>query len=265
MSPPAPGWFSIPYFSAPKMAWLRRNVERGGVVTTSDSWLLHRLTGEFVTDATTASRSLLVELGAHDFDATLLDLFGLAGERLPRIVGNDEIIGTTTAFGGDSSGRRSGRRSAGRAAGRSLPAARHGQVHLRNRCLPAGQHRRRPGALVGRADHIRRVADSRCRHLLRRRAGLHRGLGGALAVVTGCHRRRRGARRRRGRRQRRRAVRPGAGRPGRAVVAIGRHRNVFRPDPGNRPRPPGARGTARHRRADRRTGIGDRNRHRQRR
>ena len=88
-----------PYFSAPKMAWLRRNVERGGVVTTSDSWLLHRLTGEFVTDATTASRSLLVELGAHDFDATLLDLFGLVGERLPRIVGNDEIIGTTTSFG----------------------------------------------------------------------------------------------------------------------------------------------------------------------
>ena len=90
-----------PYFSAPKMAWLRRNVERGGVVTTSDSWLLHRLTGEFVTDATTASRSLLVELGAHDFDAALLDVFGLAGERLPRIVGNDEIIGTTTSFGGD--------------------------------------------------------------------------------------------------------------------------------------------------------------------
>jgi glycerol kinase len=90
-----------PYFSAPKMAWLRRNVERGGVVTTSDSWLLHRLTGEFVTDATTASRSLLVELGAPDFDAALLDLFGLTGERLPRIVGNDEIIGTTTSFGGD--------------------------------------------------------------------------------------------------------------------------------------------------------------------
>lgn len=90
-----------PYFSAPKMAWLRRNIERGGVVTTSDSWLLHRLTGEFVTDATTASRSLLVELGGHHFDAALLELFGLAGERLPRIAGNDEIIGTTTAFGGD--------------------------------------------------------------------------------------------------------------------------------------------------------------------
>ena len=53
-----------PYFSAPKMTWLRRNLETGGVVTTSDTWLLHQLCGEFITDATTASRSLLVELGA---------------------------------------------------------------------------------------------------------------------------------------------------------------------------------------------------------
>ncbi len=90
-----------PYFSAPKMAWLRRNVETAGVVTTSDAWLLHQLTGRFVTDATTASRSLLVELGDSDWSATLLELFGLGGERLPDIVGNDEIIGSTTLFGAD--------------------------------------------------------------------------------------------------------------------------------------------------------------------
>lgn len=91
-----------PYFSAPKMAWLRRNVETAGVVTTSDTWLLHRLTGRFVTDATTASRSLLVDLGDPGWSRDLLELFGLAGERLPVIVGNDEIIGSTTAFGRDT-------------------------------------------------------------------------------------------------------------------------------------------------------------------
>lgn len=90
-----------PYFSAPKMAWLRRTVPRDGVVSTSDSWLLHHLTGAFVTDASTASRSLLVELGARVWDDDLLALFGLDGEDLPGIVGNDEIIGTTTAFGGE--------------------------------------------------------------------------------------------------------------------------------------------------------------------
>ncbi|KHO17925.1 FGGY family carbohydrate kinase [Mycolicibacterium setense] len=90
-----------PYFSAPKMAWLRRNVESHGVVTTSDTWLLNQLTGEFVTDATTASRSAAVELGARDWSHELLALFGLDGERLPRIAANDEIIGTTSAFGPD--------------------------------------------------------------------------------------------------------------------------------------------------------------------
>ena len=90
-----------PYFSAPKMAWLRRTMTSGGVVTTSDSWLLHRLTGAFVTDATTASRSLVVELGARDWSAELLALFGLADERLPAIVANDDIIGSTTEFGGE--------------------------------------------------------------------------------------------------------------------------------------------------------------------
>lgn len=88
-----------PYFSAPKMAWLRRNVERDGVVTTSDAWLLHQLTGEFVTDATTASRSLVVGLGESTWSADLLALFELDGERMPDIAANDAVIGTTSAFG----------------------------------------------------------------------------------------------------------------------------------------------------------------------
>lgn len=88
-----------PYFSAPKMAWLRANVETAGVVTTSDTWLLHELTGAFVTDATTASRSLAVDLGHREWSRDLLAMFGLEAEPLPRIVGNDEIVGTTAAFG----------------------------------------------------------------------------------------------------------------------------------------------------------------------
>lgn len=88
-----------PYFSAPKMAWLRRNVTTDGVVTTTDTWLVHHLTGAFVTDAATASRSLLMDLDKADWDPELAELFGLGGERLPRIVGSDEIVGTTGAFG----------------------------------------------------------------------------------------------------------------------------------------------------------------------
>ena len=88
-----------PYFSAPKQAWLRRHVTKHGVVTTSDTWLLHRLTGAFVTDVSTASRSLVTELDTGDWDQELLDLFGLGDEPLPTILACDDIAGETTAFG----------------------------------------------------------------------------------------------------------------------------------------------------------------------
>ena len=90
-----------PYFSAPKMAWLRRNVTREGVVTTSDTWIVHQLTGEFVTDAATASRSLVTRLDDAEWDRGLLGLFGLDGEQLPRILSCDEVAGHTTAFGSE--------------------------------------------------------------------------------------------------------------------------------------------------------------------
>ncbi len=89
-----------PYFSAPKMAWLRRNVTTDGVVTTSDSWLVHHLTGEFVGDVSTASRSLVTDLDTGEWDPQLLEDFGLSDEHMPRIVACDEVVGETTAFGG---------------------------------------------------------------------------------------------------------------------------------------------------------------------
>ena len=61
-----------PYFSAPKMTWLRRHVTTDGVVTTTDSWLVHKLTGEFVTDPATASRSLILDIDRIDWDRELL-------------------------------------------------------------------------------------------------------------------------------------------------------------------------------------------------
>ncbi|MGD9955240.1 MAG: FGGY family carbohydrate kinase [Candidatus Nanopelagicales bacterium] len=90
-----------PYFSAPKMAWIREHLTRDGVVTTTDAWLVHRLTGELVSDVTTASRSLVLDLDDVVWSADLLRIFGLDGERMPRLVACDEVVGTTTAFGGE--------------------------------------------------------------------------------------------------------------------------------------------------------------------
>ncbi|MCL3817903.1 FGGY family carbohydrate kinase [Aeromicrobium wangtongii] len=88
-----------PYFSAPKMRWLRDNVTTAGVVTTTDTWLVHHLCGAFVTDTSTASRSLLLDLDTQRWDDRLLGVFGLEGEQLPEVVASDAIVGTTTAFG----------------------------------------------------------------------------------------------------------------------------------------------------------------------
>ncbi|MDF9717064.1 FGGY family carbohydrate kinase, partial [Nocardioides sp. ChNu-99] len=92
-----------PYFSAPKLRWLRwlrehRTTE--GVVTTTDTWLVHRLCGAFVTDVSTAGRSLLTTLAEPAaWDAELLALFDLADEPLPAIVASDDVVGTTEVFG----------------------------------------------------------------------------------------------------------------------------------------------------------------------
>jgi glycerol kinase len=88
-----------PYFVAPKIAWLREHVTRDGVATTTDAWLLHRLCGAFVTDAATASRSLLLDLDrvAWAPEATLL--FGVEDDELPEIVTCAQPVGSTTTFG----------------------------------------------------------------------------------------------------------------------------------------------------------------------
>ncbi len=88
-----------PYFSAPKQAWIRENRTREGVVTTSDTWLLYQLTGQYVTDVSTASRSLVLDIETGQWDNELLDIFGLTNEKLPTIVESDVLIGTTKAFG----------------------------------------------------------------------------------------------------------------------------------------------------------------------
>jgi glycerol kinase len=88
-----------PYFAAPKMAWLRRHATRKGVVTTSDAWLVHRLTGAFVTDASTASRTMLLDLRTTEWSTEALDTFGLAGEELPAVVDCAGPVGETSAFG----------------------------------------------------------------------------------------------------------------------------------------------------------------------
>ncbi|MEV0642521.1 FGGY family carbohydrate kinase [Streptomyces sp. NPDC050619] len=90
-----------PYFAAPKMAWIRRHLTTEGVVTTSDAWLVHRLTGAYVTDAATAGRTQLLDLDEAEWSPRALDVYGLSGEHLPEVVDTAAPVGTTTVFGAE--------------------------------------------------------------------------------------------------------------------------------------------------------------------
>jgi glycerol kinase len=88
-----------PYFAAPKLTWLRRRSAPEGVVTTADAWITHQLTGAFVTDSATASRTMLLDLERVDWSDEACALFELDPDELPAVVGGDAIVGETTAFG----------------------------------------------------------------------------------------------------------------------------------------------------------------------
>ncbi len=88
-----------PYFAAPKMTWLRRRDGDGGVITTVDAWLNRRLAGAFVTDAATASRTLLLDLESTEWSDEACSLFELDPATQPEIVDCDAAIGETDAFG----------------------------------------------------------------------------------------------------------------------------------------------------------------------
>jgi glycerol kinase len=90
-----------PYFSAPKMVWLREQAGAEGVITTTDTWLLSRLAGAFATDAATASRTLLLDLDTVTWSERMCALFRIDPASLPEILDNDATVGSTAEFGGE--------------------------------------------------------------------------------------------------------------------------------------------------------------------
>ncbi len=92
-----------PYFSATKIEWLLANVEGAGRARfgTIDSWLVHKLCGEHVTDLTNASRTMLFDTGRLEWDPDLCALFGIDPASLPAVRPSAHAFGVTTEFGGE--------------------------------------------------------------------------------------------------------------------------------------------------------------------
>lgn len=84
-----------PYFVAPKIAWLRSRSRNNSqsVITTTDTWLLFKLTGKFITDPATASRTLLFDLEQKKWDQELADIWQLDIAQCPTLIENDAIVG----------------------------------------------------------------------------------------------------------------------------------------------------------------------------
>jgi glycerol kinase len=89
------------YFSATKLQWLleqvpgaRERAERGELAFgTVDSWLVYRLCGRHVTDASNASRTMLFNINTLRWDEELLALFDIPPGVLPEVVASSEVVG----------------------------------------------------------------------------------------------------------------------------------------------------------------------------
>lgn len=94
-----------PYFSATKMSWLLKNdsavmeaaKSNNLLFGTVDTFLLYKLTGNVShkTDASNASRTMLMNLKTCDWDKDLLDIFSVSRESLPSIEDSFGEFGVT--------------------------------------------------------------------------------------------------------------------------------------------------------------------------
>jgi glycerol kinase len=95
-----------PYFTATKLRWAIDNVEgaRQAAAGTVDSWLVFRLSGGRIhaTDASNASRTLLLDIGNGRWSEEMAALFGVPLEMLPEVVASSGEVGRTdpAQFGG---------------------------------------------------------------------------------------------------------------------------------------------------------------------
>lgn len=98
-----------PYFPAPKLTWILRNVpgaaemaKRGELAAgTIDSWLVYRLTGgrRHQTDFSNASRTMLFNIRTLEWDDELLEMFGVPHACMPAVTDSDGDYGTTDLGG----------------------------------------------------------------------------------------------------------------------------------------------------------------------
>lgn len=100
------GLIPDPYFSGSKMRWILENVKEAKKLAktgnlclgTIDSYIAMALTGNFVTDTTNASRTMLMNIKTLDWDDELLKFFKIPRECLAKILPCDAKFGNAKKF-----------------------------------------------------------------------------------------------------------------------------------------------------------------------
>lgn len=97
-----------PAYSAPKILWLRDHqpeVYAAAVCFLQPKdYVVYRLTGEFATDYSDASGTLLFDLETRTWHQPFLDALGLDLDRLPPLYASDQIVGRVTAASAAATG-----------------------------------------------------------------------------------------------------------------------------------------------------------------
>ena len=96
-----------PYFPAAKLAWILQNVPEAGEMAgkhqlcmgTIDAWLVWKLTGQYKTDYSNASRTQLFNIRTLTWDREICAAFGIDADDLPTVTDSDAVFGETDLEG----------------------------------------------------------------------------------------------------------------------------------------------------------------------
>ncbi len=90
-----------PYFSAPKILWIKENeretFEKADKFLLVHDFIVNRLCGEIVTDFSNASRTMLFDISRAEWSEKLMDAFEIAPEKMPEPIMSGTKVGEVIA------------------------------------------------------------------------------------------------------------------------------------------------------------------------
>ena len=101
-----------PYFTAPKILWIRENeketYDRAHKFLLVHDYLIYKLSNEIITDHSNASRTLLLDVRTAKWSNKLLDSLQIDKEKLPQLVESGTQVGELTSTAAKETGLKAG-------------------------------------------------------------------------------------------------------------------------------------------------------------